>query len=107
MNARIYDPMFLSMRHFSLHRGMLAARSDFRITSKEISSMDLLNRDLSVVFHHANYGSPQCNEAATGNLLVRFRWILVIYRTMYRDRESRILITFRLNCQIRCLFETC
>lgn len=69
--------------------------------------MDLLNRDLSVVFHHANYGSPQCNEAAAGNLLVRFRGILVIYRAAYRDQESRALITFRLNCQIRHLFETC
>lgn len=93
------------MRHFSIHRGMLVARSDFRVASKEISSMDSLNRDLSVVFHHANYGSAQCNEAATGNLLVRFHWILVIYRGMYRDRESRALITF-LNRQVR-LLETC
>lgn len=56
--------------------------------------MDLLNRDLSVVFHHTNYGSPQCNEAAAGNLLVRFRGIFVIYRAAYRDQESRVLITF-------------
>lgn len=59
--------------------------------------MDLLNRDLSAVFLHANYGSPQCNEAPAGNLLVRFHEILVIYRAAYRDQGSRALIIFRLD----------
>lgn len=70
--------------------------------------MDLLNRDLSAVFLHANYGSQQCNEAPTGNLLVRFHEILVIYRAAYRDQGLQALITFRLDHQDTIyLFEMC
>lgn len=66
--------------------------------------MDLLNRGLSAVLRHTNYCSPQCNEAPTGNLLVRFREILVIYRAAYRDQGSRVSVAFRLDRKIQHLW---